>query len=42
LGQQEDSERDTDGDGIVDSRDLCPEIKENYNGVADYDGCPEI
>jgi hypothetical protein len=26
----------------VDSRDLCPEIKENYNGVADYDGCPEI
>jgi len=42
LGQQDDNDIDTDGDGILDSYDLCPEIKENYNGIADFDGCPEI
>lgn len=42
LWQEENSERDTDGDGITDSYDLCPEIKENYNDIDDYDGCPEI
>ena len=42
LGQTTTEEKDADGDGIVDSYDLCPEMKENYNGIADYDGCPEI
>jgi len=42
LGQASDREKDTDLDGIVDSRDLCPDMKENYNGIDDFDGCPEI
>jgi OOP family OmpA-OmpF porin len=29
-------EKDTDGDGIVDSKDKCPTVA----GVAKYDGCP--
>ena len=29
-------EKDTDGDGIVDSKDKCPTVK----GVAKYQGCP--
>ncbi|MDE3254149.1 MAG: OmpA family protein, partial [Bacteroidota bacterium] len=29
-------EKDTDGDGIVDSKDKCPEVA----GTAKYDGCP--
>lgn len=29
-------EKDTDGDGIVDSKDKCPTVP----GVAKYDGCP--
>jgi outer membrane protein OmpA-like peptidoglycan-associated protein len=30
------AEKDTDGDGIVDSKDKCPTVA----GVAKYDGCP--
>ncbi len=30
------AEKDTDGDGILDSKDKCPTVK----GVAKYDGCP--
>ncbi|MCX6823734.1 MAG: thrombospondin type 3 repeat-containing protein [candidate division SR1 bacterium] len=33
---------DTDGDGIIDSQDLCPTIQETWNGIDDSDGCPEI
>ncbi len=33
---------DTDGDGIIDSQDLCPTIQETWNGITDEDGCPEI
>lgn len=33
---------DSDGDGIPDHLDACPEIPENYNGIEDSDGCPEI
>jgi len=33
---------DSDDDGLLDEFDLCPEIPENYNGIWDYDGCPEI
>lgn len=29
-------EKDTDGDGIVDSKDKCPDVP----GIAKYDGCP--
>lgn len=33
--------KDTDRDGIPDSRDLCKTQKENYNGYQDTDGCPD-
>ena len=33
---------DSDNDGIPDSQDLCPTLAENYNGIQDTDGCPEI
>jgi hypothetical protein len=32
---------DTDGDGIVDSADACPEAPETVNGYRDDDGCPD-
>jgi len=32
---------DTDGDGIWDRHDLCPEEAEDEDGFADGDGCPE-
>lgn len=35
------SSRDTDGDGIRDSIDLCPSQPEDFNGVQDGDGCPD-
>ncbi|MFH1234602.1 MAG: hypothetical protein V1493_03230, partial [Candidatus Diapherotrites archaeon] len=31
--------KDTDKDGIPDSRDKCPTQKENFNGFEDSDGC---
>ena len=33
--------KDTDGDGIVDKEDACPEEPEDLDGIADEDGCPE-
>lgn len=33
--------RDTDKDNINDFFDVCPERKEDYNGFADTDGCPD-
>lgn len=33
--------QDGDGDGIPDSRDLCPDQPETYNGYQDEDGCPD-
>ena len=33
--------RDTDGDGIPNSRDKCPLIPEDYDGHEDDDGCPD-
>lgn len=33
--------RDTDKDGIPDSKDACPTQPENYNGYQDTDGCPD-
>lgn len=32
---------DADGDGIPDARDVCPTQPEDFDGVADEDGCPE-
>ncbi len=32
---------DTDGDGIVDSRDVCVLMPEDKDGYEDQDGCPE-
>jgi OOP family OmpA-OmpF porin len=34
-------EKDTDGDGIPDSLDVCPRQPESVNDIADQDGCPE-
>ncbi len=33
--------QDSDGDGIPDSRDLCQDRPEAYNGYQDEDGCPD-
>lgn len=33
---------DRDGDGIPDDQDACPDAPENYNGIQDADGCPEL
>ena len=32
---------DLDGDGIPDAQDRCPDQPEDYNGVDDFDGCPD-
>jgi len=33
---------DTDGDGVPDSRDKCPNQPEDVDGFQDADGCPDI
>jgi hypothetical protein len=33
---------DSDGDGIADEIDSCPNEKESWNKYNDYDGCPDI
>jgi outer membrane protein OmpA-like peptidoglycan-associated protein len=33
--------RDRDGDGVPDSRDLCPDRPEDKDGFKDSDGCPD-
>ncbi len=35
------SQRDSDGDGVVDDRDECPTAPEDRDGWADADGCPD-
>jgi OOP family OmpA-OmpF porin len=35
------ADKDSDGDGIPDRIDACPNQAETVNGVADDDGCPE-
>ncbi|MGE0402318.1 MAG: OmpA family protein [Kofleriaceae bacterium] len=32
---------DTDGDGILDPKDSCPRVPEDFDGFQDEDGCPE-
>jgi outer membrane protein OmpA-like peptidoglycan-associated protein len=36
-----DDPKDTDGDGLLDPDDKCPNEPENKNGIQDEDGCPE-
>ncbi len=33
---------DSDGDGIVDNLDRCPQTMEDLDGVKDDDGCPDL
>src|SRR5688572_14527078 len=35
------SKKDSDGDGIVDSKDSCKSEQETVNGYLDLDGCPD-
>ncbi len=32
---------DSDGDGITDDTDSCPDVREVWNGFLDTDGCPD-
>lgn len=32
---------DSDGDGIKDNVDICPDSKEDFDGFEDEDGCPD-
>ena len=34
-------EEDRDGDGIIDTKDKCPDQPEDFDRVDDHDGCPE-
>jgi hypothetical protein len=34
--------RDSDGDGLVDGRDACPEAAEDADDFVDDDGCPDL
>ncbi|MFO0552319.1 MAG: OmpA family protein [Polyangiaceae bacterium] len=34
--------RDQDGDGIPDIEDACPDAPENFQGIDDEDGCPDV
>lgn len=40
--EREKTKTDKDNDGIDDQIDSCPTIPEEYNGVFDSDGCPEL
>jgi len=42
LDNKENDIVDSDWDWIPDHLDACPLIPENYNGIEDFDGCPEI
>jgi len=41
LSTYKEGEIDTDGDGVLDIYDLCPEEKEDRDGFEDDDGCPD-
>ncbi len=36
------AEKDSDNDGIADSKDQCPYKAEDYDGFEDEDGCPDL
>ena len=33
---------DSDGDGLADPRDQCPNAAEDLDGIDDWDGCPDL
>ncbi len=35
------NKRDSDGDGIIDADDRCPDEPEDFDGFQDEDGCPD-
>lgn len=41
LGWSSGTDPDTDGDGLHDSMDKCPNDPEDFDGYQDQDGCPE-
>jgi hypothetical protein len=41
-GETDPCNKDTDGDLITDGNDKCPLEPEDYDGVMDRDGCPEV
>ncbi len=34
--------KDSDGDGIYDEDDKCPDVAEDFDGFDDQDGCPDL
>jgi hypothetical protein len=40
-GNKPGSKKDSDGDGIANTSDVCPQEKETVNGYQDSDGCPD-
>lgn len=36
------SKKDTDGDGLFDDEDTCPNEAEDFDGFQDEDGCPDL
>ena len=41
VGVEPIDDKDTDGDGLLDSVDQCIDNPEDLDGVVDNDGCPE-
>jgi len=37
-----DSPKDSDGDGLIDARDFCPQQREDKDNWEDEDGCPDL
>ncbi|MEM9195739.1 MAG: hypothetical protein AAGF12_41615, partial [Myxococcota bacterium] len=42
FGYAPQAEPESDGDGIVDSEDECPDEPEDQDGYEDQDGCPDV
>jgi outer membrane protein OmpA-like peptidoglycan-associated protein len=40
-GENSEEDKDTDGDGIPDGKDACPNEAEDRDGFDDTDGCPD-
>lgn len=42
LSYEPRADRDSDGDGLVDSVDQCPHEPEDFDEFEDHDGCPDL